>query len=175
VTADPYAASPLPGRSADLGRSGVATVDLLAQVDVRCSTEAAERLGFPVVPNTVVGDVARGVLWLGPDEWLVVGLPGTAGSTIEELEETLGAEHRSVIDVSANRVVLEMSGDDRHDVLSTACSLDLDPRSWRPMTCAQTLLGRAQVILQELAGATRIFVRPSFAGYVADLLLAAAD
>jgi sarcosine oxidase subunit gamma len=173
VTADPFATSPLEDRTADLGRIGVVTTDLLAQVDVRCSAETADRLGFPAAPNAVGGDVARGVLWLGPDEWLVVGLPGTAGATIAELEDAIGAEHCSVVDVSANRVVLEMSGDDRHELLSTVCSLDLDARSWRPMTCAQTLLGRAQVILQELPGATRIFVRPSFAGYVADLLLAA--
>jgi sarcosine oxidase subunit gamma len=174
VTADPYARSPVGSREADLGRIGVTAIDLLAQVDVRCNHAVARRLGFPVAPNTVKGNMRRGVLWLGPDEWLVVGLPGTAGATIASLETALGDEHRSVIDVSANRVVLEMTNDDRLDVLASVCSIDLDPRSWSPMMCAQTLLGRAQVILQELPAATRIFVRPSFTGYVADLLLAAA-
>jgi sarcosine oxidase, subunit gamma len=174
VTAEPFARSPLAPRDADLGRIGVAALGFLAQVDVRCTDAAAERLGFPLVPNTVVGDMRRGVLWLGPDEWLVVGLPDTAGVTIAELEAALGDEHRSVIDVSANRVVLEMTNDDRHEVLASACSIDLDARSWRSMMCAQTLLGHAPVILQELPGATRVFVRPSFAGYVADLLMATA-
>ena len=35
------------------------------------------------------------------------------------------------------------------------------------------MFARAPVILQELAGATRVFVRPSFAHYVLDRLLAA--
>jgi sarcosine oxidase, subunit gamma len=174
VTADPFAWSPFASRDAGLGRIGVAALRFLTQVDVRCTDAAAGRLGFPLVPNTVVGDLQRGVLWLGPDEWLVVGLPGTVGVTVAELEASLEGEHRSVLDVSANRVVLEMTNVDRREVLASACSIDLDPRSWRSMMCAQTLLGRAPVILQELPASTRIFVRPSFAGYVADLLLAAA-
>jgi sarcosine oxidase gamma subunit len=42
-----------------------------------------------------------------------------------------------------------------------------------PGACAQTLFARAQVLLQEMDGATRVFVRPSFAHYVLDRLLAA--
>lgn len=41
--------------------------------------------------------------------------------------------------------------------------------------CAQTLLAKAQVILHERTDATRVFVRPSFAGYVLDWLVAAAS
>jgi sarcosine oxidase subunit gamma len=173
VTADPFATGPLADRRADLAGIGVAAIGFLAQIDVRCAVEPAERLGFPLIPNTVRGDTRRDVLWLGPDEWLVVGPPGTSSTTIDELERALRDEHRSVIDVSASRVVLEMTGDDRLDVLAAACPIDLDPSAWRPMMCAQTMYGRAQVILQELSETTRIFVPPSFAGYVADLLLAA--
>jgi sarcosine oxidase, subunit gamma len=174
VTAESVPRSPLVDRAADLARIGVAELAFLAQVDVRCGIDAAKRLGFPLEPNTVGGDMGRWVLWLGPDEWLVVGLPGTASTTIAELDAALADEHRSVIDVSANRVVLEMTRDWRHELLASACSIDLDPRSWRSDMCAQTLFGRAQVILQELPGATRLYVRPSYAGYVADLLLDAA-
>ena len=52
------------------------------------------------------------------------------------------------------------------------CPLDLDPRVWARGRCAQTLLGRAQVVLQERTKTTGILVRPSFADYVVDLLLA---
>ncbi len=44
--------------------------------------------------------------------------------------------------------------------------IDAEERSLRP------LLARAQVILQELPDATRLFVRPSFADYVVDRLVA---
>jgi sarcosine oxidase subunit gamma len=168
------ARSPLAWRAADLASIEAVEVAFLAQIDVRCATETAERLGFPSVSNTVAGDMTRGVLWLGPDEWLVVGHPGTAASAIAELEALLAGEHHAVIDLSENRAVLELRGADRHELLASGCSLDLDPRGgWVPGVCAQTMFAHAPVILQELERATRVFVRPSFAHYLVDRLLAA--
>jgi sarcosine oxidase gamma subunit len=37
------------------------------------------------------------------------------------------------------------------------------------------VFGGAQILLQEREGMTRMFVRPSFAGYVVDLLVAASE
>ncbi len=117
----------------------------------------------------------RDILWLGPDEWLVVGLGGTAEALVAELETSLGGVHHSVVDVSANRTVIELAGPSRHELLSTACPIDLHPRSWGDGRCAQTVFGAAQILLQEREGMTRMFVRPSFAGYVVDLLVAASE
>jgi sarcosine oxidase, subunit gamma len=165
--------SPLAHRADDLTRLEAVEIALLAQIDVRCDERAASRLGFPMEPNAVSGDMTRGVLWLGPDEWLVVGLPGTAGASVAELERDLAGSHHAVVDVSANRAVIELRGAARLDLLSSGCSLDLDPvGGWVPGVCAQTLFARAQVILEELEGATRLFVRPSFADYTVDRLLA---
>ncbi|MGZ8565665.1 MAG: sarcosine oxidase subunit gamma [Actinomycetota bacterium] len=171
----PTARSPLAGREADLARISAAEVPFLTQVDGRCSEGAAARLGFPVEPNTVTGDMARGVLWLGPDEWLVVAGPGAAPELVAELSEALVGEHHSVVDVSANRTVIELRGPGRHELLATGCSVDLDPAGgWGPGRCAQTMFGTVPVLLQELDGVTRIFVRPSFAHPVLDQLLAGA-
>ena len=167
--------SPLAGRVDDLARIDAVEVALLAQVDVRCNASDAARLGLPIQPNTVGGDLKRGALWLGPDEWLVVGLPGTTAAAIDELEDTLAGTPHAVVDVSANRAVIELRGVDRLELLASGCALDLDPRGgWVPGVCAQTLFARAQVILQEMDGATRLFVRPSFAHYVVDRLLVSA-
>ena len=166
--------SALAARTGDLAALQAVEVPFLTQIDVRCAPEDAERLGFPSLANTVLGDPTRGVLWLGPDEWLVVGLPGTAAATLDEFERALAGVHHAVVDVSGNRAVIELRGADRYELLASGCSLDLDPRGgWVPGVCAQTMFARAQVILQELAMATRVFVRPSFAGYVVDRLLAA--
>lgn len=165
--------SPLATRAADLAALDVVELPFLAQVSVRCGEEIAEQLGFPVQPNTVAGDMTRGMLWLGPDEWLVVGVPGSSDGLIAEYEVELAGVHHAIVDVSENRAVLELHGEGRFHLLASGCSLDLDARGgWVPRTCAQTLFGRAPVILQELGTATRIFVRPSFAGYVVDRLLA---
>ena len=162
-------------RADDLASIEASEVPFLAQLDVRCDEEPAARLGFPLMPNSVAGDMDRGVLWLGPDEWLVVGLPDTAGTTAKELAAGLVGTHHAIVDVSANRAVIDLRSVDRLALLASGCSVDLDPAGgWVPGVCAQTLFARAQVILQELPEATRLFVRPSFADYVVDRLLASA-
>ncbi len=165
--------SPLAHRAADLATLDAVEIAFLTQLGVRCAEGDAGRLGFPLTPNTVTGDMTWGVLWLGPDEWLVVAAPGDPASMVAELEAALAGTHHAVVDVSANRAVIELRGPGRLELLASACSLDLDPAGgWIPGVCAQTLFARAQVILQELPGATRLFVRPSFADYVVERLLA---
>lgn len=166
------ARSPLAGRSADLDRLDARELAFLSQLDVRIEPASATTLGFPTDPNTARTSDDRDVLWLGPDEWLIVGAPGAASAIMDELEASIAGLHRSVVDVSANRAVLELAGPSRHDLLSSACPIDLHPRSWAHGRCAQSVFGAAQVLLHEREGATRVFVRPSFAGYVLDLLLA---
>jgi sarcosine oxidase, subunit gamma len=142
----------------------------LAQVDVRADPHL---LSFaPPAPDTATTWGGRDVLWLGPDEWLVVGEPDDADAIRRDLEETVSGQHHSVLDVSSNRIVFDLV--DALEILSTGCSLDLHPSRWRPGRCAQTLFGQAQVILhQRDERTTRVFVRPSFAGYVVDRLIAA--
>jgi sarcosine oxidase subunit gamma len=120
------------------------------QVDVRGVAPA----GFPTEPNTLAEVGGATVLWLGPDEWLVLG------ATEVDFPDAAAA-----VDVSANRVAFELTGDGAADVLARGCSLDLD--RLEPGACAQTLLARAQVILYRPSAETwRILVRPSFAGYL---------
>jgi sarcosine oxidase subunit gamma len=174
VTADARARSPLADRVADLATIGGELVPFLAQVDLRVDPAHAGLAPYPLPlePNTAVDDGRRAALWLGPDEWLIIGPPGAVAEIVAELEAAFADVDRSVIDVSANRVAIELTGPGRFDLLSHVCPLDLDPRVWATGRCAQTLLGRAQVILQERTDTTGILVRPSFADYVLDLLVA---
>jgi len=163
----------LAGRSADLARLGGVEFAFPTQVDVRVDRGSA--FGFPEHPNTWGRAGDREVLWLGPDEWLVVAGSEEAPDVVADLEASLAGMHRSVVDVSANRAVIELAGAGRLELLSSACPIDLDPRSWTEGRCAQTLFGAAQVLLQERQADTRLFVRPSFANYVVDLLLAGVE
>lgn len=181
---DDVVRSPLADRTDDLaeverrtgGGIAIAEVPFLAQVDVRVDPAHASRLPSPppLEPNTWSSAGDREALWLGPDEWLVVGPPGAAPAIVAELEAALDGAHRSVVDVSAGRAAVELRGEGSRDLLSKGCSLDLHPRSWKPGMCAQSLLARVPVILQERADATRVFVRPSFADYLVDWLVDAA-
>lgn len=171
--ADAGARSPLADRAADLATIGAELVPFLAQVDLRVDHAYAGLAPYPlpIEPNTAVDDGRRAALWLGPDEWLILGPPGAATEIVAELEAAFAHVDRSVVDVSANRVAIELIGPGRFDLLALVCPLDLDPRVWAPGRTAQTLVGRAQVILQERTETTGILVRPSFADYLLDLLL----
>ena len=179
VTVEAKARSPLDHRAADLdrvtrGASGAAEIEeiaFLAQVSLRIDPALGERAGLnlPTEPNSYIrGDDGREILWLGPDEWVVVGRPRTAPSIVAELEQRLPGVHCSVLDLSSNRATLELRGSARLELLSKGCSIDLRPTVWTPGKCSQTLLARTQVVLQERLGDTRVYVRPSFADYLVD-------
>lgn len=160
--------SPLVHREADLTTLEIVEVPFLAQVDVRCDPASAWRLGFPTTPNTVLGDEARGVLWLGPDEWLVVGPTDSRATLLQALEEAAGTDDGAAVDVSSSRVLYELAGTSARDVLASCCALDLHSRAFAPGQCAQTLLAKAPVLLSQLdePPTYRIFVRPSLVSYV---------
>ena len=176
--ADPGTRSALAHRTEDLaaiaGTVTAAEVPLLAQVGLRVNADKIGALAVPLTPNTVRVEGDRTALWLGPDEWLITGPPGSASAIIEELHAGLGGTHHACVDLSANRAVLDIGGPEAIDVLERGCSLDLHPSHWSAGMCAQTNLARTQVILEQRTDVTRIFVRPSFADYLVDWLTVAA-
>ena len=165
--ADPARRSPLEARAADLARlseltgGAVAAVEVpfLTQVDVRTSDPVAA--GLPSAPNTWAALKQGEALWLGPDEWLLIG-------------ESRATHAEPAVDVSANRAVVDLTGPGVREFLSKGCSLDVHPDHWADGVCAQTMLAKAPVILQQRGGITRVFVRPSFADYLVEWFLAAA-
>jgi sarcosine oxidase subunit gamma len=172
------ARSSLDRRSGDLERLRARELPFRAQVDLRVARSEADPLPpfLPLEPNTWVGWNGRDVLWLGPDGWLVLDGTGATepGELVAELTTLLSGTHHSVLDVSSNRLVLELSDVERHQLLAQGCGLDLHPRSWGDGMCAQTILARVPVILQERSDATRVFVRPSYADHLIAWLLDAA-
>jgi len=137
---------------------------------------AALDADLPTAPNTATAAGIRQLLWLGPDEWLVVGPDGDARWIERALRSALGAPPNavpgSVVDVSAARAVLELHGPAARAVLEKGCALDLHPRAFRPGHCAQTLVSRAEVIIHQTADPTyRLLVRASYARYLALWLL----
>ncbi|MEU8656666.1 sarcosine oxidase subunit gamma [Actinoplanes philippinensis] len=138
--------------------SGAITVTetpFLAQINVRAATP----------PSSPPGDVD--VLRLGPDEFLVVGPPGA--------EDRLLAEYRgpevSVVDVSAQRTALDLSGPAVRELLAFGCSIDLHPRAFAIGDCAQTVLAHTPVVVQRRESGFRILVRASFAAHLAAWIL----
>jgi sarcosine oxidase, subunit gamma len=139
---------------------------------------AAAALGVAALPGH--GPVAAAplgrVVWVRPDEWLVIGDAASRGPLLAALAEAVGDgtadAEGAVVDLSASRHALELSGVRTRDVLAAVCALDLHPRAFPVGHATQTLLARAPVLLQ-LVDATptwRLLVRPSFVAYVVEWL-----
>jgi sarcosine oxidase, subunit gamma len=150
----------------ELGRLNAREATLAAQVSLRVDGRSATGLGLPTTPNTWSRSGERETLWLGPDEWLVVSESAPADEIARDLGSRLAGRQASIVDVSAGRAVIELTGPRRFDLLAAGCGLDLHPRSWRAGMCAQTLLARVAVLLEERDDSTRVFLRPSYGGHL---------
>jgi sarcosine oxidase, subunit gamma len=142
---------------------------------------AADVLGvdaLPTTPSTALIGPATTMIWFGPEEWLVVS-DDVDGEALEaQLREGVDAHGGAAVDVSAQRTTLRLRGAHARDVLAKGCSLDLHPSVFGPGGAAQTMLGQAAVVLIPLDDKGtdyRIVVRSSFAGYLAEWLIDAAE
>lgn len=170
----------------DAGSDAVRLRELpfLAQLDLRLGADeaahaaVAEVIGaaLPTAPGTTARSAGCAALWLGPDEWLIVGAPGEEAVLGGRLRDALRGSFAAVVDVSANRTAVEVAGPQSRRVLEKGCSLDLHPRAFGAGRCAQTMLARAQVVLERATGepSYRLLVRSSFAAYLAAWLIDAA-
>ena len=119
---------------------------------------------LPDTPNTTAQGNGLTALWLGPDEWLIVGPPGAE----KALANTLAGTAPAVIDVSEGRTVVRISGAMARDVLAMGCPLDLDGHVFVPGRCAQSHMARTTIILHQVADdpVYDIYVERSQADYL---------
>lgn len=183
--------SPLQDMAVELRNDAVAgdrSVALLEQpflammsVRVEPGSDAARKIesvlgtGLPQRCGEVSAQGAHTVLWLGPDEWLVVSAT-TPEALLGSLQTGAGDGRAQIVDVSANRTVLEISGPAARDVLEKGCPSDLHPRVFTDGTAITTTLARVPVLLWKVdATRFRVMPRASLARYVATWLLDAAQ
>lgn len=184
--------SPLDGIARELAATGDAGSvtfterPFRVQVELRAAPGAdlavlADVLGLalPESVGTFAAAGERQVSCLGPRWWLVSDVPEPDVRLECALAGELraaGGEDVSAVDVSAQRTTIDVAGLRARDVLAHGCSLDLHPREFTPGRCTQTMLAKAQVVLQQLDDAPtyRVGVRASFADYLARWLLDAA-
>lgn len=171
-------------------------------IRVEPGTPAAEAVtellgvGLPTACGEVTGDFSDvAVLWQGPDEFLaitgdeVTSVPGLDARSdrepgalptlathplVQKLAPVLGESGLpgQVVDLSANRTTLELSGPSARAVLEKGCHVDLHPRSFGPGRAVSTLLGPVPLVLWQTAADTyRLLPRASFTDYTVRWLL----
>ena len=151
-------------------------------ISVRARGNGIARVASVLGLDTLPGHGPMGIspdgriTWLRPDEWLVEASSTSRDVLAAALAKAVGdgspEAEGAVVELSASRHLLELSGPRTRDVLSSVCALDLHPRTFPVGHATQTLLMRAPVLLQLIdEGPTwRLLVRPSFVSYVVEWL-----
>ena len=93
--------------------------------------------------NQFVQSGERRVVWLAPDEWLIMAEPSGAKRIITALD----SDASPATEISNAMGVLDISGKSCRVLLAKYCAIDLDPAIFTAGAAAQTLCGHANVIL----------------------------
>ena len=134
---------------------------------------------FGAEPPSQLGPAGEGekraALWLGPDEWLLIGDSADAAAIAEVLESVLEGTAHSLVDVSHRQIGLIASGPAAARVLNAGCPLDLALKAFPVGFATRTLFDKAEIVLWRRAQATfHVEVWRSFAPFLAASLAEAA-
>jgi sarcosine oxidase subunit gamma len=155
----------------DMGDAGLALAErsFLSKFNVRGQgigkkVKKAIGVDLPETPNTTAEGNGLTALWLGPDEWLIVGPPGAERA----LGDALAGAAPAVTDVSEGRTVIRLSGPMARDVMAMGCPLDLDDSVFKTGQCAQSHMARTTIIVHQVAEgpAYDVYVERSQADYL---------
>ena len=143
--------------------------------DKGCVSSSSKILGtmLPTKANTYsTNAINEKIMWLGPDEWLIVSDDVDA---FLKLKNEIGDLEASVTDVSENRTIIRIRGRDVYVLLSKFLVLDLEKNLPTNLSCAQTLFVKVPVLLvrNHYDGTPEIdiFTNRSHANYIYNLIV----
>lgn len=127
----------------------------------------ATKLHLPK-PNQVQTEEHLALTWMGPDEYWLIGAENAREASFFTLKEAFTGMHAALTDLSESRTILRLSGKNAPMVLARGMSIDLHPSLFSTGQCAQTSLGRANILLHQTGNIPEyeIYVLNSFADYL---------
>ena len=132
---------------------------------------------LPVRPNTTSRHDSVLVLWLGPDEWLLVfDSEAAASATNNDLDTELAGTFYSLADISSAQTIFRLRGPRARDIIRSASTLDVHARQFSKGQCAQTTFAKAGIVLYPVdeTPTFELVVRRSFADYLARWVIGSA-
>lgn len=136
--------------------------------------EKATGFSLPTDACTSSGEPSRvHALWMGPDEWLIVGNEDQDSRLFDTLQASFSNLHTSLVNVSESRTIIHLSGPQARSVLDKGCPIDLHPRAFGPGKVVNTNLAKCHVTLHQTdydknskAPAYHLYIHRSFAEYM---------
>ena len=152
--------------------SHLGKLNIRGDQSLNAAVKATTGCNFPSSANQFEAAGERYVVWLAPDEHLLLCEKGAEKALQDRLISTITIGHFAVTDVSDSLCALLLSGSAVRDTLAKGCSLDFHQSKFGAGNCAQSLLSHAAVTLLALSNDTFILIcRASFAPYVHDWLV----
>ena len=118
--------------------------------DKNFMSSASETLNtrLPIRPNTYITINSLKIIWLGPNEWLIIDeKEDDKENLFSKLENSFGSQDVSVTDVSENRTVIRITGAKLFILLAKFLTLNLDNSLNSSSSVAQTLFIKVPVLL----------------------------
>jgi len=143
--------------------------------DFISSNEKILEASLPIKSNTYSNNGKIKILWLGPNEWLVVDeIKKDSNELFLKLQNINNKKESSVTDVSENRTVIRISGNKLFTLLSKFLVLDLHKNLINKSSVCQTLFVKVPVVItlnNNNADIIDIFANRSHASYIYKLLV----
>jgi sarcosine oxidase subunit gamma len=150
------------GEMAHLGK-----LNLRAQNDLAKAVKVITGCAFPPKANRFQSAGDRHVVWLGPDEYLLLCEAGKEQELQDSLNRMIPSQHFAITDVSDSLCALSLRGPAVRAVLAKGCGLDLHPKKFATGQSAQSLLALSAVTFMAVADDAFILIcRTSFAPYI---------
>jgi sarcosine oxidase subunit gamma len=123
-------------------------------------------LALPLSPCSSSESDDTTIMWLSPDEWLIIVAGGKEAQTEENLRANLSG-HFAVSDVSGGQTILELSGQDCIKVLQKSTGYDLHLDSFPIGKVVGTAFAKSSAhILRTGELSFQLVIRRSFADYI---------
>ena len=119
------------------------------QADVATLAAAARALGFESDVGTCEArdDGRMALLWLGPDERLILAWQDAARQIDPRILSALADQPHSLVDVTHRQVSRRLQGQGITELLNCGCPQDLDPTQFPVGHCSRTLFNKAEIVL----------------------------
>ena len=133
-------------------------------------------LVLPIEPNVRVANNNIKIIWLSPNEWLIETPKAEVQNVLTLLKSTLNPEKTAITDVSFNRTVLRLEGNDVFTLLSKYLVINLEEVLQTNYSVAQTIFIKIPILLiknnsNNETTSIDIHVNRSHAKYVYNLLI----
>jgi sarcosine oxidase subunit gamma len=129
-------------------------------------------LDLPLAPLTSSTSGATTLLWMGPDEWMLVAGPVDAEALSTKARAALAGTHHQLVDVSDYYTVVELAGAKARELLMKLTTLDLHSRAFKAGMVTGSVFGRANATIWQTSDdaapggpAFWLFIRWSMADY----------